>query len=212
MIPRSTDAIAAFYTDLGRRVTAARKDAGLTQDALGRAVGLGRSSICNVERGEQQAPLHTLLAICEATGVPLAALVEGPAAGDAVQASAAARAARLTATALQRIDQARRDARKLDAALGELVKEISADGRGSLPTFGLRDWNVNGLGVGEPWITARGADLAQAWPELIELHAGVALGDEVVRRDSPGGAWRVVGHVGENGALIETQADGGDPS
>ena len=129
MIPRDTDAIAAFHADVGRRITAARKDAGLTQDALGRAVGLSRASICNLENGAQQTTLHTLLAICEAVGVTLSALVEGSAAGDAVQASAAARAAKLTAGALRKIDRLRRDARKLDEALGELVAGLGGDAR-----------------------------------------------------------------------------------
>jgi transcriptional regulator with XRE-family HTH domain len=201
VILRDTDAVAAFYSDLGRRITTARKDAGLTQDALGRAVGLSRSSICNLENGVQQTTLHTLLAICEAAGVTLAVLVEGSAAGGAVQASAAARAAKVTASALQKIDQARRDARKLDAALGELVAEIGGGGP-PLPTFGLRDHRVTGLGVGEPWATAKGADLAGAWPELITMRAQIAAGDEIVRRDKPHEPWRVVGTVGENGQLV----------
>lgn len=208
MIPRDTEAIAAFNADLGRRITAARKQAGLTQDALGRAVGLGRSSICNLENGVQQTTLHTLLAICQAAGITLSALVEGSPAGNAVQASAAARAAKLTSTAMQKIDQARRDARKLDAALGELVAALHADEH-PLPVFGLRDHRATGLGVGEPWATARGRDLAEAWPELIAMRAEIAAGDEVVRRDRPGDPWRVVGMVGEDGSLIEPQPDAG---
>jgi transcriptional regulator with XRE-family HTH domain len=129
VIPRDTAAVAAFHTDLGKRITAARKDAGLTQDALGRAVGLSRASICNLENGVQQTTMHTLLAICEATGVTLSALVEGSAAGEAVAASAAARAARLTTVALRRIEQARRDVRRLDDALGELVADLGGDAR-----------------------------------------------------------------------------------
>jgi len=208
VIPRDTDAIAAFYSDLGKRITAARKDAGLTQDALGRAVGLSRSSICNLENGAQQTPLHTLLAICEAVGVTLGLLVEGSAVGEAVQASAAARAARLTGSALQKIDQARRDARTLDAVLGELVAALHADAN-PMPLFGLRDRRVAGLGAGEPWVTARGRDFAEAWPELIAMRAGIAAGDEVVRRERPGDAWRVVGMVGEDGSLIESQPEAG---
>lgn len=82
----------------------------------------------------------------------------------------------------------------------------------SSTTFGLRDLRVAPLGAGHPWVTARGADLAGVWHELIDGRSMIAAGDEVVRRDSPGEPWRVVGHVGENGALVEAQPDGGDPS
>lgn len=73
----------------------------------------------------------------------------------------------------------------------------------SSTVFGLRDWKANGLGVGEPWVRRRGTDLAEVWPELIYMHAEIAAGDEVVRRDRPGEPWRVVGRVGEDGSLIE---------
>lgn len=129
MIHRDEDSLIDFYGDLGQRIVRARKAAGLTQDDLGRASGLSRSSIANIERGYQQTTLHTLLAICEATGTTLPAMLDGPAAGEAVRVSAAARAAKLTAQTVDRIEQVQRDARKLDGVLRELLADLArADG------------------------------------------------------------------------------------
>lgn len=121
MISRTDEAVSAFYATLGQRITQARKDAGLTQDALSRAVGLSRSSIANVENGVQQTPLHTLLAICQATGVTLTALIDGTDASGAVQASVTARQAKATAEAAQRVEAARRRV----SALGESLDELA---------------------------------------------------------------------------------------
>jgi transcriptional regulator with XRE-family HTH domain len=89
------------------------------------------------------------------------------------------------------------------AALGVTVEQLLTDGwTPPVPTFGLRDWRVTWLGVGEPWATAKGADLAVAWHELITGREEIAEGDEVVRRGHPGEPWQVVGSVGENGVLV----------
>lgn len=47
----------------------------MTQEKLGRLVGLSRTSITNIERGRQHATLHHLFAIAEALGVAPAALL-----------------------------------------------------------------------------------------------------------------------------------------
>lgn len=61
-----------FYGELGRRIRAARKrlsGGGLTQEQLAQRVGLSRSSIANIERGEQQPPVHVFARIAEALDV-----------------------------------------------------------------------------------------------------------------------------------------------
>lgn len=50
-----------FYKELGRRLQRARKQRGVSQEAIGRAAGLTRSSIANIENGRQ--PVH-VLALC----------------------------------------------------------------------------------------------------------------------------------------------------
>lgn len=50
---------AAFYKAFGAAVRRARKERGLSQDALAAAVGLKRTSIANIERGRQRLLLHT---------------------------------------------------------------------------------------------------------------------------------------------------------
>jgi len=52
----------------------------MTQEKLGRLVGLSRTSITNIKRGRQHVSLHQLFAIAEALRVPADALL--PAMGD----------------------------------------------------------------------------------------------------------------------------------
>jgi transcriptional regulator with XRE-family HTH domain len=49
-----------LYLQLGRRIRAARKHAGLTQAELAASISLSRTSVTNIERGRQQILLHTL--------------------------------------------------------------------------------------------------------------------------------------------------------
>ncbi|MFE9736148.1 helix-turn-helix domain-containing protein [Streptomyces sp. NPDC005863] len=67
--------INGLYLEVGQRMTAARKAHGYTQADLGRAVGLSRSSIANIESAVQRAPFHTLLGIAQALGVDPAGLL-----------------------------------------------------------------------------------------------------------------------------------------
>jgi len=53
----------------GRRLAQCRKRAGLSQEALGDAISLTRTSITNIEHGRQPIQLHTLFAIAEALSV-----------------------------------------------------------------------------------------------------------------------------------------------
>lgn len=64
-----------LYAAIGAAVRAARERAGLTQEELGRRVGLTRTSITNIERGRQQIQVHTLYALAEALEVAVAGLL-----------------------------------------------------------------------------------------------------------------------------------------
>lgn len=64
-----------LYRLIGRNVRAARKEADLTQEELAAAVGVSRTSITNLERGEQRPPLHRLLRLARAVDHSLSDLV-----------------------------------------------------------------------------------------------------------------------------------------
>lgn len=51
----------AIYTEIGKRVAAARTAAGMTQLALAEALSLSRTSVTNIESGRQKLLVHTLL-------------------------------------------------------------------------------------------------------------------------------------------------------
>lgn len=57
-----------FYREFGRRLREARRSAGLTQAVLADSVGLSRTSITNIERGNQHIPLHLLPELAAAVG------------------------------------------------------------------------------------------------------------------------------------------------
>lgn len=61
--------VEAVYTAVGHRIRAAREARGLRQSDLATLVSLTRSSITNIEQGQQRLLLHTLFAIAQALGV-----------------------------------------------------------------------------------------------------------------------------------------------
>jgi len=63
---------------LGARMAQAREDAGLTQEGLGRAVGLDRTAITRLEKGERKLSVPELVSIAEALTRPLAFFVQEP--------------------------------------------------------------------------------------------------------------------------------------
>ena len=63
---------------LGSRIRQLRKSAGLTQEALSRAAGIGRVTLVRIEKGEQTAKFKTLTAIAQALGAPTAAVLATP--------------------------------------------------------------------------------------------------------------------------------------
>ncbi|MCZ7459188.1 helix-turn-helix domain-containing protein [Streptomyces sp. WMMC940] len=66
-----------FYEAFGDRVRRARTALGLNQQSLGRAVGLNRTSISNIEQGCQRVALHMLYAFAMALKVEPEALLPG---------------------------------------------------------------------------------------------------------------------------------------
>lgn len=58
-----------LYKIIGELVRYTRKRAGLTQDELANRAGLTRTSITNLEAGNQQIRVHTLLNLAKALGV-----------------------------------------------------------------------------------------------------------------------------------------------
>ena len=61
----------------GRRVAAARKRAGLSQQALAEKIGAGRQSIARIESGKQTPSVTVALAIADAVGEPVETLFGG---------------------------------------------------------------------------------------------------------------------------------------
>jgi transcriptional regulator with XRE-family HTH domain len=59
---------AAFYRQVGEKIRAARKERGLSQEGLAKAVGLKRPSMSNIEKGRQNLLLHTFHDIAETLG------------------------------------------------------------------------------------------------------------------------------------------------
>lgn len=57
-----------MYRRLGKAIGEARREAGLTQKALGDVLGLSRHSVSNIEAGRQGFSAFTLLAIDRAVG------------------------------------------------------------------------------------------------------------------------------------------------
>ena len=56
----------ALYKEVGKRLKDFRENrSNLTQDRLAAEIGLKRTSITNIESGQQRLPLHTLFRICE---------------------------------------------------------------------------------------------------------------------------------------------------
>jgi transcriptional regulator with XRE-family HTH domain len=64
----------ALYGAVGRRVKELRSGR-FTQEELAKIVSLSRTSITNLEKGRQRAPLHQLLQIADAMGRELADLM-----------------------------------------------------------------------------------------------------------------------------------------
>lgn len=64
-----------FYQEVGRRIRKERRERRMTQEDLGKAVGLTRTSVTNIERGRQKILLHTLADFSTALGISAARLL-----------------------------------------------------------------------------------------------------------------------------------------
>lgn len=58
-----------MYELFGSRLAAKRRDARLTQSELAKRVELSRASIANIERGQQNLPLHQAYRLAQALGL-----------------------------------------------------------------------------------------------------------------------------------------------
>jgi transcriptional regulator with XRE-family HTH domain len=65
----------AFYRKVGELIRAKRKDRGLSQESLAKAIGLKRPSMSNIEKGRQNILLHTFYDIAETLGTAADALL-----------------------------------------------------------------------------------------------------------------------------------------
>jgi transcriptional regulator with XRE-family HTH domain len=70
-----TAVVEALYRAFGRALKGAREDAELTQKEVAQRVGLSRTSITNIERGNQHIALHQLFLLASAVGVEAATLL-----------------------------------------------------------------------------------------------------------------------------------------
>ena len=69
-MPETDDAgTQQYYAAVGARVRAARTTAGLSQAMLAQRIGFTRSSIANLEAGQQRIALHLFIIIATALGV-----------------------------------------------------------------------------------------------------------------------------------------------
>jgi transcriptional regulator with XRE-family HTH domain len=70
---------AEFYVALGQRIRKYREARQMTQEALAHRVGLGRTSVTNIEKGMQQILAHQAVLFAEALGIEIDQLIEtGP--------------------------------------------------------------------------------------------------------------------------------------
>src|SRR5258708_39183013 len=65
----------AFYKKIGESIRAKRKERGLSQEGLAKAVGLKRPSMSNIEKGRQNILLHTFCDIAETLNSTASALL-----------------------------------------------------------------------------------------------------------------------------------------
>jgi transcriptional regulator with XRE-family HTH domain len=69
------ESMEAIYARFGRELRRVRKQRGLTQADLARRVNLGRTSVANIESGQQRVHLHTLMDFATALEVSPAELL-----------------------------------------------------------------------------------------------------------------------------------------
>jgi len=71
----------AFYAEVGRRVAATRRRAGMSQQQLAGLLGIRQAAVSHYETGRRGMQLHTFADLCDALGADPAELL-GPTPGD----------------------------------------------------------------------------------------------------------------------------------
>lgn len=64
-----------LYTEIGKRIRSFRKKKRLTQAELAELAKLKRTSITHIENGNQNSPLHVVMAICNALEIEISDLI-----------------------------------------------------------------------------------------------------------------------------------------
>ncbi|HUC79398.1 MAG TPA: helix-turn-helix transcriptional regulator [Flavisolibacter sp.] len=64
-----------FYQQVGERISIARKDAGMKQDALASFLDLSRVSVVNIEKGRQHPSLYQIKEIARILNVSVESLI-----------------------------------------------------------------------------------------------------------------------------------------
>lgn len=75
--PRVEAVASAGRQVIGARIRELRVSAGLTQEALAQAAGIGRVTLVRIENGEQSPRYETLVSLARALGRPMGELVGG---------------------------------------------------------------------------------------------------------------------------------------
>jgi transcriptional regulator with XRE-family HTH domain len=64
-----------FYKRIGERIRMKRRERGLSQEGLAKAIGLKRPSMSNIEKGRQSLLLHTFCDIAETLDIDTSSLL-----------------------------------------------------------------------------------------------------------------------------------------
>jgi len=70
-----SESASAFYKEVGERIATARKANRWSQAELAESLKIGRSSLANIERGQQSIALHLVVQIAQALALDLSDLV-----------------------------------------------------------------------------------------------------------------------------------------
>ena len=166
---------------LGQRIAQAREDLGMTQEGLGRAVGLDRSAISRLENGERRLNVPELVEIAVVLGRPLAYFVADP-----VPAAVSRR---------NDIDHAHDTNRRLDVELDQFASDL----RGLMAQDLLRAHERMTLSVPQAHADAEKA--------AAKIRAQMSLGSEPIL--DLGSTCEELGLFTFAAALGENGADGG---
>lgn len=176
---------------LGQRLAEARDLAGMTQESVARAVGLDRTAIVLLEKGDRNLKVPELVLIARALGRPLSYFVEPP-----VPAAVSRRSA----------PQAAHDStRALDAE----IDQFAADLRG-LMELGLLTPVTRGADVRVPRTHAEAESAAAAFRKQCALDAAPI--DDLGRACEAFGLYTFaagLGDAGPDGGCVEVLVDSG---